>query len=81
MAAAVAVLFLSIATLHVFAHHAADADCGVCHVSQASLPSTAPPVAAVAPVSVARLTEAAAPCATAARPASAVARAPPVLAA
>ena len=80
VAAVVAVLFLSTATLHIFAHHSgADVDCGVCLVQQASLPSTAAPTVAAVPVPEFTLAQAAAPRALSARPAVAVARAPPVL--
>jgi hypothetical protein len=79
VAAVVAVLFLSTATLHVFAHHSADADCGVCHVQQASLPSTAAPSVVAAPVPEVLLAEPPAPRALTARLAAAAARAPPVL--
>jgi hypothetical protein len=76
----VAVLFLAAATLHVFAHHgAADSDCGVCSVQQASLPSAPAPVVAAAPLPEADLAQPAVLRPRSARPAAAAARAPPVL--
>ena len=78
--ALLAVLFLFTATLHIFAHHgAADSDCGVCSVQQASLPSAPPPVVAAVPVPIVALVEAAAPRLISARPVAAAARAPPVV--
>ena len=80
VAAVVAVLFLATATLHIFAHRSgADVDCGVCLVQQASLPSMAGPAVAAVAVPEITLAEAPAPRALSARPAAAVARAPPVL--
>ena len=77
VAAAVAVLVLSTATLHVLAHHAADNDCGVCHVQQASLPSAPSPAVAVARVPEAVLADVSAPSSRSARPSASAARAPP----
>jgi hypothetical protein len=80
IAAFVAVLFLATATLHVFAHHgAADADCGVCQVQQASLAAVPAPAVAPAPVHVGFVSDDAAPQAASAVLATAAARAPPVL--
>jgi hypothetical protein len=80
VAAAVAVLFLSTATLHVFAHHGdADAGCTVCQVQQTSLPSAPAPAIAAVPVPVVALAEVPAPSFVSTRPVAAAARAPPAL--
>ena len=80
VAALVAVLFLSTATLHVFAHHGdADGGCVVCQVQQTSLPSAAAPTVVSVPVPVVALVEAAVPRLFSARPAASAARAPPAL--
>ena len=78
IAALLAVLFLSTATLHALSHHGlADADCGVCHVQQASLPAAPAPAVAAAPVLRSDLAQAPAPRPRATRPVAAAARAPP----
>jgi hypothetical protein len=80
VAAVVAVLFLSTATLHVFAHHgAADTDCGVCHLQQASLPSAPAPAIVSAPLPFVAVAELASPQEASAPRATAAARAPPAL--
>jgi hypothetical protein len=77
--AVLAVLFLSTATLHVFAHHgAADSDCGVCSVQQASLPSAPAPIIAAGPALVADLVQPDMLLPRSARPVAAAARAPPL---
>ncbi|HXT01254.1 MAG TPA: hypothetical protein VN915_11300 [Elusimicrobiota bacterium] len=82
IAAFVAVLFLATATLHVLAHHGgADADCGVCHVQQASLAAAPAPVVAAGPMLEAALSEAAVPQGASRAVARAAARAPPALSA
>ena len=79
VAALVAVLFLSTATLHVFAHHdAADAGCVVCHVQRTSLPGAAAPSVVAAPAPGAPVAPASAPRLLPSRPSAAAARAPPV---
>lgn len=75
-----AVLFLSTATLHVLAHRgAADSDCGVCSVQQASLPSAPAPVVASSPVLEVELVTPAALQPASLRPVVAAARAPPAV--
>ena len=74
----VAILFLATATLHVLAHHGvADADCGVCHVQQASLAAAPAPVVAAAPILEAVVADEAVPQAASSVVASTPARAPP----
>jgi hypothetical protein len=80
VAAVVAVLFLSTATLHVFAHVGdADGACAVCHVQQAGVVLSPVPVVAAAPTLETALPEPAAPRAAAARAVAGSARAPPSL--
>lgn len=80
VAAAVAVLFLCTATLHVLAHHGgADGGCGVCQVQQTSLPSAPAPAVVAVPVPAVTLAEVLVPFLSSERPAAAAARAPPVL--
>ena len=80
IAAFVAFLFLSTATLHVFAHHGAnDSNCGVCHVQQASLAAAPAPAVAVAQALETEVVQPAAPHPRSERPLAAAARAPPAV--
>jgi hypothetical protein len=80
VAALVAVLFLSTATLHVFAHHGeSDGDCAVCQVQASSLPSVPAPCLVVVRTFELVAPPAPAPRAAAARVVVAPARAPPAL--
>jgi hypothetical protein len=82
VAAAVAVLFLATATLHVLAHHGdADAGCAACQVQGSSLPCAPAPAIAAVPIPCVTLSESAAPRLVWERPAASAARAPPVLSA
>jgi hypothetical protein len=79
LGALVAVLFLSTATLHAFAHvGAADNDgCAVCSVQQAGAVAAPAPAIVAAPVDSVSVAEPSAPSVCAASLAAAPARAPP----
>ena len=80
VAALVAALFLSTATLHVFAHVGdVDAACAVCHVQQAGVVAAPAPAVAASPVLESELPVFAASRAVPARAAAVSARAPPSL--
>ena len=78
VAAVVAVLFLSTATLHVFAHGGdADAACATCHVQQAGAISAPAPRVVSVPVPAVELPEVRAPRTVSIFTAPRSARAPP----
>jgi hypothetical protein len=81
VAAVVAALFLSTATLHVFTHVGAAADdgCAVCHMQQSGAVAAPLPVVAVSRVVEIVLPLPSAPRTAAARIVDAPARAPPAL--
>ena len=80
VAAVVAVLFLSTATLHVFAHVGdTDTACAVCHVQQAGGVQAAAPRVVVSPLVEMELPSFAACRAVPTRPSAVPARAPPSL--
>lgn len=80
VAAVVAVLFLTTATLHILSHSdLTERSCVVCHMQEASLPAApAPAVVAVEAPSV-EIAEAPLPRAAAVRPVPGTARAPPAV--
>jgi len=78
VAAFVAVLFLSTATLHVMAHSGLfERSCAVCHVSQSRVVAAASPRIVVTAAVGSLLAETTAPRAVTARGSSDAARAPP----
>lgn len=77
-AAILAILFLSTATLHIYAHVGdADTGCSVCHVQQAGVAAAAVPAVVSTPVLETELPAFAAARAIPARSAAVSARAPP----
>jgi len=78
LSAVLAVLLLSTAVLHIFAHSdLAESSCEVCHVQQSRVPAAAAPRIVVAEAAGVLLAAEAVPRAIEARASAAAARAPP----